>query len=143
MKLQDGVTAWAMSSSKYVQAVAQNVKDFIEKTYPGRSLLKHVTAPFPTGYVPKLDVTPKKLNVGHASFYQSQIGVLHWCVELGQIDILMEVSLLSSHLALPREGHLDAVFHLFAYLEKRHNAWIVFDPNYPDINMDSFIEWDC
>ena len=79
MKLQDGVTAWAMSFSKYVQAVVRNVKDFIEKTYPGRSLLKHVTAPFLTDYVPELDVTPK-LNIDLISFYQSQIGVLCWLV---------------------------------------------------------------
>ena len=93
------------------------MKDFIEKMYPGRSLPKCVTTPFLTGYVPELYMTPK-LVVEHASFYQSQIGVLHWCVELGRIDIITEVSLLSSHLALPQEGHLDAVFHLFAYLEK-------------------------
>ena len=117
MKLQDGVTAWAMSSSKYIQAAVRNVKDFIEKTYPGRSLPKCVTAPFPTGYVPELDVTPE-LNVDHSSFYQSQIGVLHWCVELCQINIITEVSLLSLHFALPQEGHLNAMFHVFAYLEK-------------------------
>jgi hypothetical protein len=81
-----------------------------------------------------LDVTPE-LNVDQASFYQSQIGVLRWCVELGRIDIITEVSALSSFLALPREGHLEAVFHIFAYLERRHNARIVFDPNYPDIDM--------
>ena len=117
------------------------MKDFIEKMYLGRSLPKHVTAPFLTGYVPELDMTPE-LNVDYASFYQSQIGVLCWCVELGQIDIIMEVPLLSSHLALPQEGHLDAVFHLCAYLEKQHNARIVFDLNYPDIDMDSFIKCD-
>ena len=79
MKLQDGVTAWAMNSSKYVQAAVRNVKDFIKRTYPGRSLPKRVTAPFPTGYVLELDVTPE-LNVDHATSYQSQIGVLCWCV---------------------------------------------------------------
>ena len=76
----------------------------------------HASAPFPANYQPKLDVTPE-LNFDQASFYQSQIGVLHWCVELGQIDIITEVSALSSFLALPREGHLEAVFHIFAYLE--------------------------
>ena len=41
---------------------------------------------------------------------------------------------------MPREGHLEAVFHLFANLEKKHNARIVFDPTYPDIDMTSFKE---
>ena len=88
-----------------------------------------------------MDVTPE-LNVDQASFYQSQIGVLHWCVELGCIDIITEVSALSSFLALPREGHLEAVFHIFAYLERRHNACIVFDLNYPDIDMSVFKQCD-
>ena len=43
---------------------------------------------------------------------------------------------------MPREGHLDAIFHLFNYLEKRHNARIVFDPCYPTIDMTSFKECD-
>lgn len=51
---------------------------------------------------------------------------------------MTEVSMLSSHLALPREGHLDAVFRIFAYLGKRHNARMVFDPTYPTIDMSAF-----
>jgi hypothetical protein len=54
----------------------------------------------------------------------------------------MEVSTLLSHLALPRQGHLDALFHLLAYLEKQHNAWIVYDPMYPDIDLRIFKQCD-
>ena len=43
---------------------------------------------------------------------------------------------------MPREGHLEAVFHIFAYLDKKHNACIVFDPTYPDIDMSCFKECD-
>jgi hypothetical protein len=39
---------------------------------------------------------------------------------------------------MPREGHLEAVFHIFNYLEKRHNSRIVFDPGYPTIDMTAF-----
>jgi hypothetical protein len=41
-------------------------------------------------------------------------------------DIAAEVSALSSHLALPGKGHLVGAFHVFACLEKRHNARMVF-----------------
>jgi hypothetical protein len=61
-----------------------------------------------SGYEPNLDVTPE-LDAERSSLYQSQIGVLRWMVEIGQVDILTDVSVLSSHLALPREGHLKAV----------------------------------
>ena len=45
---------------------------------------------------------------------------------------------MSSHLALPREGHLDKVLGIFAYLKWKHNARMVFDPTYPTINYDDF-----
>ena len=86
-------------------------------------------------------MTPE-LDAEQSSFYQSQIGVLRWMVEIGRVDIITDVSELSSHLALPREGHLEAVFHMFAYLEKKHNARIVFDPTYPEIDMSVFKECD-
>jgi hypothetical protein len=33
-------------------------------------------------------------------------------VELGRVDIATEISPLSSHLAYPREGHLEAALHV-------------------------------
>jgi hypothetical protein len=76
------------------------------------------------------------------NFYQSQIGILRWCVELGRIGIITEVSMLSTYLCLPREGHLEAVFHVFAYLGLHHNASVVFDPTYPSVDMGTFIKTD-
>ena len=49
-----------------------------------------------------------------AAYYQSLIGILRWIVELGRVDVCLEVSMMSSHLALPREGHLEQVLHIFA-----------------------------
>ena len=72
-----------------------------------------------------------RINADNANYFQSVIGVLWWTVEVGRVEITMEVSMLSSHLALPRAGHLIGAFHIFAYLEKKHNARIVFDPMYP------------
>ena len=39
---------------------------------------------------------------------------------------------------MPREGHLTQVLSIFAYLKRYHNARIVFDPSYPDIDRDMF-----
>ena len=41
-------------------------------------------------------------------------------VQLGQVDICTKVSMMLSHVALPRKGYLEAVFHIFAYLKKHH-----------------------
>jgi hypothetical protein len=63
-------------------------------------------------------------------------------VELGRIDIITEVSMLSTYLCLPREGHLEAVFHVFAYLGLHNNAIVVFYPTYPAGDMGTFIKTD-
>ena len=77
-----------------------------------------------------------------ASYYQSLIGILRWIVELGRVGICLEVSMMSSHLALPREGHLECLYHMFAYLGKYHNAEMLYDPTEPQINLSSFKKQD-
>jgi hypothetical protein len=115
MVLTNGVIACGMSSSKYVNAAIQNVREYLATSSGIHTLKKKATAPFPVDYRPEMDVTPE-LSPVMTNYYQTQIGVLRWCVELGRIDIVTEVSLLSSRLCLPMEGHLDTVFHLFAHL---------------------------
>jgi hypothetical protein len=63
-------------------------------------------------------------------------------VELGRINIITEVSMFSTYLCLPREGRLEAVFHVFAYPGLHHNARVVFDPTYPALDMGTFIKTD-
>ena len=48
--------------------------------------------------------------------------------------------MMSSHLAMPRRGHLDQVLHIFAYLCKYHNTELVYDPSDPVVEHDIF-EW--
>jgi hypothetical protein len=43
---------------------------------------------------------------------------------------------------MPIEGHLYAVFHVFAYLALHHNSRVVFDPTYPSVDMGAFIKTD-
>ena len=59
-------------------------------------------------------------------------------VELGRVDIILEISMMSLHLDLAREGYLEEVLHIFAYLKKYHNTEMVFDPSDPMIDQDSF-----
>ena len=55
-------------------------------------------------------------------------------VELWRVDICLEVSMMSSHLALPSQGHIEQVLHMFCYLKKYHNGTLVYDPSDPGIN---------
>jgi hypothetical protein len=130
-KLPNGTEAWSMSSSKYVQEAVKNVKEWLMRR--DRKLPSRCSTPLPTSYRPELDIS-QELNAVDANYFQSVIGILHWAVELGRVDITTKVSMLSSHLALPREAHLVGAFHVFAYLEKKHNARMVFDPTYQNID---------
>ena len=51
---------------------------------------------------------------------------------MGQVDIALECSVMSSCLANPREDHLRKVFQIFAYLKTKKNTELVFDPCLPD-----------
>jgi hypothetical protein len=125
--LPNGVVAWGMSSRNYVQSPVQNVQEYLVALPGDQKLLKKASGPFEGGYNPELYDSPE-LDPTRANLYQSQIGILLCCVELGRIDIITEVSMLSSQLFLPHEGHLEAVFHVFSYLGLHHNARVVFDP---------------
>ena len=141
MKLANGVEAWGMSSSKYANAVVANVVTHLESKGQGHMLSKRAPTPFKGGYQPEMDASPE-LNPKDATYYQSQIGILRWMCDLGRIDIIMEVSMLELHPALPREGHLEAVCHIFEYLRAKNNARMCFDPTYPEIDMGAFKECD-
>ena len=142
VQLENGVWAWSFSSSQYVQSTIKNVEEYVRK--PKNSHLKipsKAETPLKTSYRQELDVSPE-LMPRDSAYYQSLIGILQWIVELGRIDICLEVSMMSSHLAMPRKGHLDQVLHMFAYLHKYHNTELVYDPSDPVVEHDVFKQRD-
>jgi hypothetical protein len=98
----------------YVKLAVAEVKWTLDEIY--QKLKTKITTALSTGYRPELDATPE-LHDRQANYFQGLIGVLRWVVELGPIDINASVALLSQFLAAPREGHLEEVFHVFAYLK--------------------------
>ena len=73
----------------------------------------------------------EECNEEMATRYMQLIGVLRWAVELGRLDIYTKVALLSQQLALPRVGHLEVVYHVFAYLKSHLKSRIIFDSGDP------------
>ena len=143
--LPNGVVAWGLSSSKYVNEAISQLEHSLshERSDLGKKLKKNVKAPWPSGYEPELDDSDE-LNATHANFYQHLVGVLQWILELGRVDAIAEISILSSYLCNPRDGHLDAALHVYSYFKSKHNARLVLDPSYPEIDKDNFIyrDWD-
>ena len=138
MKLMNNTWCWTLSPSKYVQEAVKNCEHALKESYDDiYKLPKKAPNPFPVGYKPELDVTTP-LEPELASYYQSLIGVMRWMVEIGRIDIAVEVSMMSSHNAYPREGHFEVVLHMMGYLKMKHNSRLAMDPNYPPIDQRAF-----
>ena len=132
-----------MVPTKYVSEAVKNCEAHLWKNYNGKySFPKKAPDAFPVGYQPEIDIS-EPLNPEEASYYASVIGIMRWMVEIGRIDIATELSLLSSHLAYPREGHMECALHTMVYLKAHKNSMMVFDPNYPDIpNVFKDHDWE-
>ena len=126
---------WAMSSEKYVKQAVSDVEQ--ELSHVDRCLPTRVATPLSQGYRPELDQS-RELDAKRGQYYQSLIGVLRWVCELGRVDILVAVSMLSRYLVSPREGHLQQVFHLFAYLKHHKRSRMVFDDTEPIFDPNAF-----
>ena len=90
-----------------------------------------------SGYCPEIDIS-QELAGTDVSYLHSLIGVLHQIVELGRADICIEVSVVSLYLALPCEGHMKELYHIFAYFKKHHNAKMVSTPTPCDFDETLF-----
>jgi hypothetical protein len=120
VELLNGVHTWSMSLSKYVQDAVNNVEEHLRKN-GDHKLPRHCSAPWPSDYVCETD-TSTELTPQQANYYQSLIGILHWMVEIGHVDMITKVSKLVSHMALLRKGHMDAMYHIFGWLKHKYGS---------------------
>ncbi len=139
MKLANGKECWTMSPEQYVKAAVTNVEEDLKRQ--GKRLPSKCPTPFTSNYAPWQEVTPE-LKADGVQRFQELIGQLRWAVEIGRVDILLEVSLLSSHLAMPRVGHLEQAFHIFGYLKAHTKRKIAFNPAHPKIDENRFQKCD-
>jgi hypothetical protein len=124
-----------MNSQHYIKEAIPRLELELSKT--GLTLRGKLSTPMQHDYRPELDVSPL-LDPDPANYYVSLIGILRWAVELGHIDIYINVALLSSFLAQPHTGHLQQVLHIFTYLKCHEQSNLVFDPNIVDWDESKF-----
>ena len=132
-------TRWALSPDTYVKRAISEVER--ELANVGQRLVSKVTTPISVGYRPELDVS-QELDANRASYYQGLIGVLRWMCELGRVDIMTAVAMMSRFMAAPRKGHLEQVLHMFAYLKKYDRSAMVFDDTEPVFEESRFAKCD-
>ena len=118
--------AFGLGSGTYLRNIIDELEKKVLSVY-GFGLPTTATAPMRTGYRPESDIS-RLLDDEHIGWYQGLIGTLRWLIEVGRIDITHSVTLLSSFLVAPREGHLFEVFHVFGYLKQRMNFCLILDP---------------
>ena len=142
VQLENGAWALSFGSSQYVQSAVKNVEEYLARSENSHlKIPSKAETPLMTSYRPELDVS-LELTPRDSAYYQSLIGILWWIVELGRIDICLEVSMILSHLAMPRKGHHNQVLHIFAYLRKYHNTELVYYPSDPVVEQDVFEQRD-
>ena len=90
VETETGTKCWLMSSEKYVKVSIDSLESKLGKSDMHLPKFRTLTS---TSYNPSEDVT-KELNVEGVQFYQELIGILRWAVEIGRVNILLEVSCL-------------------------------------------------
>ena len=139
MKNETNRECWAISSDKYCAAAVANVTDVLGKK--GLRLPSKCATPLANNCRPEIDVTPE-LKADSLQYYQELVGLLRWAVEIGRVDILLEVSMMSAHLALTSDGHLEQVIHMFGYLKSHKKFRLMFDSDHPQISLTRFKSYD-
>jgi hypothetical protein len=119
---------WTMSAQDYIKRAVEEVER--ELKLKNAYFPKKVETPFSHGYRPEMDFSAA-LCPQQTNYFQGLIGILHWIVELGRIDIIVPVSMLSRYLVSPREGHLQQAYRIFAYLRQFNRPMLVFDDSEP------------
>ena len=102
---------------------------------------KKAENPLKIGYDPELGTSPE-LDPDTASYICNYYQHLRRMIKLGRIEMITKVSLLSSHVVLPREGHLEAAIHIMTHIGQRYNSRLVYDFSYPEIDCSVFSKCD-
>lgn len=134
-KVLNSKAMWTMSSTDYLKAAIKTVEERLQKS--GKTLSTKIDVPMPQIYYPELDKSPE-LDGDDITMYQELVGILRWAVEIGRVDVLMELSMLSVYQASPREGHMERIINIFAFLKKRPKLTLYFDPGVPRLDEGMF-----
>ena len=136
LEWKEDIMGRGCTSYKYVNAAIQAVEERL-KERNDRPLPSRVATLMSYDYIPELDAT-EELQSDKVNYYQELIGILRWAMEIGWVDILHEVSILSEYQVNPRRGHMNGVFHIFGYLKQNPKRTLCFSPLCPDLSGRTF-----
>lgn len=93
-----GKLMWSMSAEKCLNKALHKLDTILLKK--GKYLPTKVVKPLFNNYCPEMDVSPLLVQLHH-TLYMQLVGILHWAVELGRVDIHLSVALMAQYLAQP------------------------------------------
>ena len=91
VQLKDGKVVWSKKCVGYLKSSIENFDHSLGVDNTVLNNYGYGNRPYSSRFSPELDVT-EELGEELTNRYQKLIGVLRWSIELGRIDILMEVS---------------------------------------------------
>jgi len=96
-------------------------------------------APTPASYIycPDFD-TPLELDATGMQYFQELFGIPRWATELGRVDILDELSILSSYQYIPRRRRMEQLCHIFDFLKHNPKITLYMDPDPPTLDPSMF-----
>ena len=128
---------WVQHSTKYVNATVKTVEEAI---VPRKiTFVTKAKKPYPSEYHPELDESPE-YNDSDVRFCHEMVGMLRSAVELGRVDIFLEVLLTSSYMACPRIVHMKILIHISAFLKSKPKLTIAFDLRHLVIEKSRFVK---
>ena len=137
-------SCWALGAESYIKEAVRIVGKLMEKynlKYSSTRRFGRKTPFSNSDYRPELDATlycpPETITV-----FQNIIGILRWICELGRLDIIHEVSILSQYLSQPRVGHLQQSLNILYYLKHHNRSYILLDPTRFDVDWKPRSEGD-
>ena len=128
LKELNNENCWSITSVEYINAAVKTIEEAIRnKRWQVPAKAK---TPMTLSYYPELDTSPE-LGTDDITLYQEIIGMLRWATELGRVDILHEISILSQHQAAPREGHMEEILKIISYLKRKPKLTLYMNPERP------------
>ena len=130
-----------MDNGISTQEIYQEIKGDIYKTF-GTEPSKGLKTPLEKNDHPQLD-TSDILEGQQVNHYLTMEGQLQWVITLGRFDIQAQVITMSRFRAQPRQGHLERLKRIYAYVIRTKDHATRFRTTQPDYSYlpDQTYDW--
>ena len=110
--------------------------------FPIQIRLTHIHNPSVTWNIVPNSTCLNHVPRNNTTFYQQIIGITRWVIELEQIDMSTEVSLMFRYLSQSRIRYLIQFLHTFSYLKINQCIDFTYDPTKINVNESTFLPQD-